>query len=337
MRVVVVGATGNVGTSVVRALSASSAVDEVVGIARRVPEAGALGATWREADVVHDDLVPLFSGADAVVHLAWVLHPTRRPAAMQAVNIVGSRRVFEAVAAAEVPVLVCASSVGAYSPAIDREPVDESYPTDGVATSRYSQEKAYVERMLDLFAERHPRVRTVRLRPGLIFKGESGPEIRRLFVGRAIPPRLLGSRNVPLLPDVSGLAFQAVHADDVAQAYLAAVTTEVSGAFNIAADPVLTTRMIAEVLGARELRVPAPVVRAGAAALFHLRLQRSDPGWFDLALQCPVLNCERARLELGWTARRSSTDALRELLTTLGRSRGGSTPHLRSPADAPSR
>ena len=37
MRVVVVGATGNVGTSLVTALLTEPSVEEVVGIARRLP------------------------------------------------------------------------------------------------------------------------------------------------------------------------------------------------------------------------------------------------------------------------------------------------------------
>ena len=39
MRVVVIGATGNVGTAVLRALRDEDAVDEIVGVARRWPDA----------------------------------------------------------------------------------------------------------------------------------------------------------------------------------------------------------------------------------------------------------------------------------------------------------
>ena len=38
MRVAITGATGNVGTSLLRVLGADDAVDEIVGIARRKPE-----------------------------------------------------------------------------------------------------------------------------------------------------------------------------------------------------------------------------------------------------------------------------------------------------------
>src|SRR3712207_4321045 len=51
MRVVVIGATGNVGLTLVDALAADPAVDSIVGVARRVPEPDARllapKVTWR--------------------------------------------------------------------------------------------------------------------------------------------------------------------------------------------------------------------------------------------------------------------------------------------------
>jgi hypothetical protein len=116
MRVVVVGATRNVGTSLVRSLGEEPAVESVVGIARRPPAWQAPKTRWATADMTTDDLVPHFHGADAVVHLAWLFQPTHDPATTWCVNVVGSERVFQAVHQAEVPALVYASSVGAYSP-----------------------------------------------------------------------------------------------------------------------------------------------------------------------------------------------------------------------------
>src|SRR4051794_29778742 len=115
MHVVVVGATGNVGTSVVRALGSDDGVTSITGVARRAPELPAAKTRWVAADITRDDLVPLFRGADAVVHLAWMIQPSRDEDRMRRTNVGGSRRLFEAVAAAGVPALVYASSVGAYS------------------------------------------------------------------------------------------------------------------------------------------------------------------------------------------------------------------------------
>src|SRR3954452_16840074 len=116
MRVVVTGATGNVGTSVLRSLSLHGDVQEIAGIARRLPALRIPKVQWVAADIVSDDLVPLFEGADVVIHLAWAIQPSRDAETLRSVNVDGSARVFEAVAAAGVPALVHASSIGASSP-----------------------------------------------------------------------------------------------------------------------------------------------------------------------------------------------------------------------------
>src|SRR5205085_643330 len=114
---------------------------------------------WVGADVVSDDLVPIFSGAAAVVHLAWAIQPSRDESATERINVEGSRRVFDAVARAGVETIVYASSVGAYSPGPKERQVDESWPVDGIPTSFYSRHKAAVESLLDAFERREPEVR----------------------------------------------------------------------------------------------------------------------------------------------------------------------------------
>jgi nucleoside-diphosphate-sugar epimerase len=141
MRVVIVGATGNTGTSVLSALAGEPAVDAILGVARRRPELEAAKTEWAEADVVTDDLGPLFAGADVVVHLAWAIQPSHDLPALRRTNVEGSRRVFRAVADADVPALVHASSVGAYSPGPKDRQVDESWPTEGTPTSFYARHK----------------------------------------------------------------------------------------------------------------------------------------------------------------------------------------------------
>lgn len=209
MRVVVTGATGNVGTAVVRALRNEAAIDQIVAVARRAP-AGALGDRVRfvAADVSSGDFETIFHGADAVVHLAWLIQPGRDETLTSRVNVEGSRRVFRAVVAAEVGALVYASSVGVYSPGPKDRRVDESWPTDGIASSLYSRQKAQVERMLDLLAIEQPGLRIVRLRPGLIFQRSAATEIRRLFAGPLLPRAMLRSALAPVFPGSRGFVFK---------------------------------------------------------------------------------------------------------------------------------
>ncbi|WP_234359272.1 MULTISPECIES: NAD-dependent epimerase/dehydratase family protein [unclassified Plantactinospora] len=328
LRVVVVGATGNVGTSLVEALGRDPAVGTIVGVARRPPRWRPPKTEWAEADIVSADLVEVFDGADVVVHLAWLFQPTHRPLTTWRVNVVGGRRVFAAAARAGVPALVYASSVGAYSPGPKDRPVDESWPTDGWPIAGYTREKAYLERALDAFEHRHPQMRVVRLRPGFIFKRESASQQRRLFTGPLLPGRLVRPGTVPLLPDLPGLRFQALHSADAAEAYRLAVLRDVRGAFNVAAEPVVDGRLLADILRARRVRLPSGPVRAALALAWHLHLVPASPHLLDAVLRVPIMDITRARTELGWTPRHSAREAIEEFLHGLRSTAGMPTAPL---------
>ena len=333
MRVVVTGATGNVGTSVLGALEGEPRVDSVLGLARRVPEGGVAATTFAKttfaaADVTRDDLVPHLRGAHAVVHLAWLIQPSRDKATLARTNVLGSQRVLDAAVAAGVPALVVASSIGVYSPGPGARPVDESWPREGVRESWYSRHKAELERRLDRLESEHPDLRVVRLRPAYTMKRPAASEQRHLFFGPFLPTPLMKPGRVPFVPDVPGLCVQVVHAEDVGAAYRLAVVQDVRGAFNVAAAPVLSPHDIARALGSRTLPVPARLLRFVAGAAWIARLQPTSPDWIDLALAVPVLDTTRAREELGWTPRRSAPEVLREWFAGLHDSAGFPTPPL---------
>ncbi|NMB22175.1 MAG: NAD(P)H-binding protein, partial [Corynebacterium sp.] len=127
MRIAVVGATGNTGTAVLRALHRHPEITEVVSIARRLPDTEIepydqcewlsidIAAASTEADAAKS-LTDAFRGCDAVIHLAWMIQPNDRRELLERVNVEGARRVTRAVAEAGVEHLVVASSVGVYSP-----------------------------------------------------------------------------------------------------------------------------------------------------------------------------------------------------------------------------
>ncbi len=329
MKVVVFGATGNVGTSVVRALSEDPAIERVTGVARRLPALDVRKTAWIQADITSSPLVPILDGADAVIHLAWAIQPSRDDQALRSTNVDGSLRVFDAVSKARVPTLVYASSVGAYSRGPKDREVDESWPTGGIETSFYSRHKAEVESHLDDFERGEPGVRVVRLRPGLIFKREAATEIRRLFLGPLVPRFAFSPRALVAVPDIPRLRFQAVHTDDVAEAYrLALLDENARGAYNVAADPVLDPSVLADALGARPIKASARVIRGLAAATWRARLQPTPEGWLDMGLGVPLMSSRRARDELGWAPRKDATATLKELLDGLRAGAGLDSPPL---------
>jgi UDP-glucose 4-epimerase len=337
MRIVVTGATGNVGSQLLPQLLAHPDVTSVVGVARRLPPDRDQRVDWRALDVAADDLRPVLRGADVVVHLAWLLQPAHDRTEMARVNLGGTRRVLAAVEAEGVRSLVHASSVGAYSPGPKDLRVDESYPTGGISSSTYSRHKAEAERMLDALEGREPRLRVVRLRPGIVLQAAAASSIARYFLGPFLPQSLVRRSLLPVVPDVPDLALQALHARDMAAAYVLAATRPVRGAFNVASEPVLDAATVAEALGARRIPVPRAVVRGLVDGLWRLHVVPVDPGWVDLATRAPLLDTTRARTELGWSPTVSATAALVETVDAMARGAGAPTPVLRPRPSVPGR
>lgn len=321
LTVAVVGASGNLGTSVLRALSEDPRIGAVLGLARRPPGWCPTKTTWVRADITREPrLADLFRRVDAVVHLAWLFQPTHRPRLTWENNVLGAIRVFQAAAAASVPALVYSSSVGAYSPASpdDRDrAVDESWPTHGWPEAAYCREKAYLERYLDGFERQYPWIRVVRARPGFLFKREASREQRRLFTGPLLPDRLVRPGRLPVLPELPGLRTQVLHTDDAAEAVRAAVTSGVHGPFNLAAEPAVDTEVLAGMFDARRVRVPVGVVRAGLRAAWRTHLVPASPHLFDAVLRLPLLDCSRAHTDLGWYPRHTAIEAVEEFLRGL--------------------
>ncbi|MDD9206116.1 NAD-dependent epimerase/dehydratase family protein, partial [Georgenia sp. 10Sc9-8] len=356
MRVVVVGASGNTGTALLRALADEPAISSVLGIARRVPDQDehpyrtaewatfdvGPAVTGPDEDALVDRLAGLFADADAVVNLSWLIQPNHDRDLLRRTNVDGTERVARAVVRAGVPQLVTACSVGSYSPAHDDEPRDESWRTGGFPTSHYSVDKVAQERVLDRIEADHPHLTVTRVRPALIFQGDAGAEIARYFLGVVTPLAPLRDGRLPALPLPAGLRLQVVHADDVAQAYLQTILQRAGGAFNVASDPVLRGQDLADILDhGRLLEVPAPALRPLVSLAWQARALPTDPGWLDMAMGVPLMDTSRARTELGWSARHSAHDALAELVEGMARGRGKGTtpmrPHGEAEQPAPTR
>lgn len=347
MRVIVVGATGNTGTALLRALHDEPGVTSVLGIARRLPDRNAepyRHAEWAVADIaaertdeaVTTELAEHFRGADAVVHLAWLIQPNRERDLLRRANVEGTRRVAAAAARALVSHLVVASSVGVYSPVGDDVPRREDWSARGVPSSHYSVDKAAQQGVLDAFEAAHPDITVARLRPALIFQADAAQEVVRYFLGPYVPTQLLRRGRPPVLPLPTGLRLQAVHADDVADAYRRVLLERAGGAFNVAADDVLHGADLAHVVGhGRLIEVPPAVVRTALRTAYDARVVRADPGWLDMAMSVPVLDTTRIRSELGWAPRHSAADSLEELLGGIAVGQGLRSAPLRPASPRP--
>lgn len=338
LRVAVTGASGNVGTALLRRLTApGSGVTEVRGLSRRLPPHSPPydGVRWFLTDLGEEaseqDLAEFVDGVDAVVHLAWALQPGRHPEQLRRVNVDGTRRVVRAAVAAGVAHVVHMSSLGAYAAGAAEREVAEDWPVTGIPTSQYSRDKAEAEHVVRQVMGSHPEIASTIVRPTLILQPEAASEIGRYFLGpllygaaRALPGAV--ARLIPLPLPALSIAF--VHADDVADAFAAMLDRRAPGPFNLAADPPLDAADLARTLGTVRIPVPAIALRTALQAAFAAHLVPTEPGWLDMGLQVPALDSTRARTVLDWTPAHRGDDVLREFVAALRRGEGTPGPLL---------
>lgn len=319
----VTGPTGEIGISAIEALERHPGVERIIGMARRPFDPADRGWTkteYRQGDITDRDAVDaLVADADVVIHLAFIIMGSRAESAR--VNLAGTRNVFEAaVAAPRVRRLVYTSSVAAYGYHSDNPvPITEDVPARGSPEHYYSEQKAACEAALaDVVGDSPLEVYV--LRPCIV----AGPHATAL--ADAMPWNQLPgtvkrlTRAFPLLkppfPD-PGTPLQLVHHDDVAEAIvLAATTSAPPGAYNIAADGVVSMSDVANELGARPVRVPRAVLSAGSEILARLPFVPSVLEWLHVGRTSVVMDTTKAKSQLGWTPKHTTA----ETLSALGRS-----------------
>ena len=327
LTVAVTGPTGTLGFGLMPHVQLDGRVTRVVGLARRRFDPADHG--WSTMEYLRGDvrdretLERAFAGADAVVHLAFsVVGPLsvgsgRRRAARQ-VNVDGTLNAFRAAVAAGARRFVYASSVAAYGFHRDNPlGMTEDWPVRPAEHLPYAQDKAEVEQLLVAEAEAAPQTELYVVRPPIVVGPHTvgaklpGPlaTLAELLDGR---PRRLPVPVPALVPD---LPLQLVHELDVGRALLqCAVGAGPPGAYNVAADEVLTLPEVAREFGVLPVPVPAGPVQAAARLAAELPLLPPVARWVEAAGHPAVVDTTRAKTRLDWTPRFSARDALRAAL-----------------------
>ena len=331
LTVAVTGPTGTFGFGLVPLLQSDRSVAKIVGIARRPFDPSDEGWTkmeYRRGDVRDPNaLEEAFAGADVVVHLAFMITGNASRDTIRAINVEGTLNAFRAAAAAGAKRFVYASSVAAYGFHSDN-PVgmDEEWPVRPAAHLFYAQEKAELEQLLAEENERHPGIDLYLLRPPIVL-GPHAMGAKDVLPGpvAAVGKRLLellASMPVPVPAVTPDAPVQFIHEDDVGEALrLCVVAAGPPGAYNIAADPVLTGSDVARELGLAPVSIPGRVVHAAAgmaAALPKPPLAPPATDWVEALSHPAIMDTTKARDELGWKPRFSALEALRETMPTAG-------------------
>jgi len=328
LTVAVTGPTGTFGFGLLPLLQADDRVARIVGIARRPFDPAGFGWTkleYRSGDVRDPAaLLDAFAGADVVVHLAFLITGAASAEVIRAVNVDGTLNAFRAAAEAGARRFVYASSVAAYGFHPDN-PVGmtEDWPVRPAARLFYAQEKAELERLLHAEANRAAGPALYLLRPPLVL-GPHAVGAKDLLPGPLAPlgRRLagrIGRFPVPLPALVPVMPLQVVHEEDLGRALLLCVVAAgPPGAYNIAADRILTTVDVAREFGL--IPLPLPGGPARFAARFAARAVAALPflppaaQWVEAASHPAIMDTTRAKRELGWGPRYTALEALRDTL-----------------------
>jgi len=324
LTVAVTGPTGTFGFGLVPLLQADDRVTRVVGIARRPFDPAAHG--WAKMDYRRGDvrdpeaLHEAFSGADVVVHLAFLVMGAASREAIGAINVGGTLNAFRAAAAAGARRFVYASSVAAYGFHPDN-PVGmtEEWPVRPAARLFYAREKAELEHRLQAEAAQSAGPALYLLRPSIVAGphavGAKGLLPRPLAPLGSLLARRVGRLPVPVPVLVPALPLQLVHEQDVGRALLQCVVgAGPPGAYNIAADGIVTAADLARELGLLPLSFPAGPAQVAARALAALPFLPPLAGWVEVASHPAIMDTTRAKQELGWAPRFDALETLRDTL-----------------------
>jgi nucleoside-diphosphate-sugar epimerase len=318
--VAVTGPTGTFGFGLLPLLQQDERVQRVIGVARRPFEPTDHGwskMAYRRGDVRDEDaLAEAFEGADVVVHLAFVI-VGGDPETTRAVNIEGTLGAYRAARTAGARRFVYASSVAAYGFHPDN-PVGmtEDWPTRPADLLFYAQEKAELEELLSREASAGGPDLYL-LRPPIVVGPHAVGAKLDLPAGVQSAGRLLlrAPRLLPVPAVVPDLELQVIHEDDVGSALLQCVVAAgPPGAYNIAADEVISMVDVARAIGLRTVPLPGAPARAAARLVAKVPGLPQAAQWVEAAAHPAIMDTSKARTELGWTPQVSALDAVRSSL-----------------------
>ncbi|HHU08868.1 MAG TPA: NAD-dependent epimerase/dehydratase family protein [Intrasporangiaceae bacterium] len=322
LTVAVTGPTGTFGLALLPLLQADEQVARVVGVARRPFDAGERGWTkldYRRGDVRDvETLREAFVGVDVVVHLAFQVM-TGDPALARAINVEGTLNAFRAAAEAGVRRFVYASSVAAYGFHRDNPVgITEDWPTRPAGRLLYAQEKSELEHLLQDEAAAHPGMALYLLRPPVVLGPDAvgGKDIVPSWLEPVVRGVGTGLQRVPGLPMlVPDVPFQLIHQDDVAQAlHLCILGAGPPGAYNIAADDVVSLVDVAREVGLRPVGLPRRPVAAVARVVAQVPFLPSRAQWVETMAHPAIMDTTKAKAVLGWRPRHTALESLRDTL-----------------------
>jgi UDP-glucose 4-epimerase len=307
-RIAITGSSGYLGSSLIRYFAAHEPELKILGL-DIVPPREPGDYEFLQLDMRSPKLVEALKifQPDTVVHMAFVVPPMHDEREMHAINLDGSRNVFEASAAAGAERLLVTSSATALGAWPDNPvPLDDSWPGRAGPQFSYAAHKVELEAMLVRFAEEHPQIVVSCLRPCIV----GGPHMDNYL------RHLLFDMPIVVLLDGIDSAIQLVHEDDVSAAIHLILIRQGRGGFNLASPDTLSLTELAELTGRRRMNAPFWLGRllAWMAWKTHFPPHKYPPGFLYFLRYPWLVASNRLVHELGFQFQHSSRETFLEML-----------------------
>ncbi|MEY2161275.1 NAD-dependent epimerase/dehydratase family protein [Rhodanobacter sp. FW106-PBR-LB-2-11] len=304
MKILVTGASGCVAAALLPSLAAQTFVESITGVDRKA--AAFTDDKYRhvQLDMRDATLKDVMAGHDAVIHLGFIVAQEKlTEAEMRDINVEGSANVVNAALTAGVRKFINMSSISVYG---SGENMDESMTPRPPRWFPYAQHKLLVEH----YIQQH-MPDAIQFRAHLIVGGRARKFLREIFL---LPVWLDFGTHPPKQ--------QVVHEDDVVDAVIAGLQTDVRGLYNLAAPDVIQLggdyirQGIKE--GRKIRRMRFGVVRA-IANVGRLFIQKDLLTLISMLDTTSTVTCAKTTRDLGWRAKRSAWDARTDALKSLGK------------------
>lgn len=300
MRIFVTGSASCLGKALLPALCAEEWVSAVYGIDVKPTLFQHPKLATEIMDIRDSQLAGALAGADAVIHLAFVVKRGQRSLEeMRDVNVRGSARVVDAVRDLNIPKFINTSSVSVYGAG---EHLTEDAPMRPSPTFHYAQHKAELENYIN-----QTLPSAVQLRLHLIIGQHAQDFLRDMF--RSPFWLKFGKNKVPRQ--------QVLHEDDAVSAMLLALRQAVTGTFNLSAPEVIDLggSYIREGIkeGRRIWPLPFWAVRFLVAIAKRIK-PKDEFTWIEILDTSVTVNCSKAAAQLGWQPKKSAWQARKDAL-----------------------
>jgi UDP-glucose 4-epimerase len=268
--VAVTGASGYVGSSLLRELE-EEGLERIVALDIRPLQNPVHNVALLNRSVVQP-LGEIFREhrVDTVVHLAFVMRPSRRPSEAEAargINVGGMENVLRACRSARVKHLIYLSSHTVYGAHRGNPiPITEEAPLRPNRGFQYAEHKVLCEEAIRRFSQEYRNTRITILRTCVVM----GPTAQNYITQALDKPMLVGvlGNDPPM---------QFVHDNDVARVITLMTRDPHPGIYNVAGERTVRYSRMTELAHRRLIHLPAALLYPMTQITWELGIQKDSP------------------------------------------------------------